>query len=91
VVDDDAVEVFRDDAERFRLVLEELSWTGLIPASTVALTAGLIGLELGGPAIIDLGASTALSTRVFLLKGGSGTATCVSAIFFSSASHPLTA
>ena len=89
MVDVELVEVVRDDAERLRPALEELSWTGLIPASTVAFTAGLIGLELGGPAIIDLGVSTALSTSVFLLNGGSGTVTYVSLFApFSGPSSP---
>lgn len=77
MVDDD-LDVDRVDVERLRGTLDELSCTGLIPANTVALTAGLTGLALGVVGTIDLGASTALSTSVFLLKGGSGTVQSIS-------------
>lgn len=43
------------------------------PAWTVALTAPLTGLELGGAAVTGRGRSPALSTNVFLLGAGSGT------------------
>lgn len=76
VIDD--LDVDRVDVERFRGTMDEFSCTGLIPASTVAFTAGLTGLELGVVGTIDLGASTALSTSVFLLNGGSGTVYSIS-------------